>query len=341
MPGSQPICIAAAKRRKTAGKAVILAACAALFGLFNAPLLAAYPDQPVKFIVSFAAGGPTDLVARIAATAMSKSLGQSVIVENRAGGGARIGAAAVAAAKADGYTVLSAGPSSLIALAALPPALPFDVQKQFVPVGVYALAPNILVGSPNLPVANFKEAIELFRANPGKYAYGSSGTGTAGHYAPFIIFRMLGVELIHVPYKGTGPALADVQAGRVALSFDTAANSSARVKSGQLKGLVILEKNRVPQLPNVPSAAELYPEILKYNWTSWFGIVTPAGTPNDAVETLHKSMIAASKDAELLKRYDDLGMDPSNMALPEVRQFISRQYETLVPMLKSMDLKLD
>jgi tripartite-type tricarboxylate transporter receptor subunit TctC len=301
---------------------------------------AAYPEQPIKLVVPFAPGGPTDLAARILATAMGRTLPQNVVVDNRPGAGGRVGLSAVATAKPDGYTVFLAGPSSLVVQSALQPPLPFDPQKQFTPAGVFAFVPLMLVGAPNLP-GNFKEAVALYKSQPGKHSYGSAGVGTSSHFGPFVIFQMLGADLVHVPYKGTGPALLDVQAGRVSLALDSVANSSPKVKAGELKGLVILEKNRVPQLPEVPSAAETFPEILKYDWTSWFGVVAPTGTPNEAVELLNRALAAASKDPELVKRFADLGMNPTSMTLPETRRFIDRQFESWVPTIKAMNLKLD
>ena len=188
---------------------------------------------------------------------------------------------------------------------------------------------------------DFREAVALFKANPGKYSYGSAGVGTSSHFGPHIIFKMLGADLVHVPYKGSGPAVTDTQAGRVAIALDAVSSVSPRIKNGDVKGMIVLEKNRVPQLPDVPAAGEFFPEIMKYDWTSWFGIMAPTGTPNEAIEALHKAMIAASSDPELVKRYSDLGMGTSRMSLPEVRQFIARQFEVWVPAIKAMDLKLD
>jgi len=326
---------ASSVRRRLIGSALCLTMGAWAFNAFGA-----YPEQPVKMIVPFAPGGPTDLAARIQATAMAKPLAGSIIVENRPGAGGRVGLAAAAAAKPDGYTVLLAGPSSLVVQSALQPQLPFDPQRQFAPAGVFAQVPLMLVGAPSLP-GNFKEAVALYKSQPGKFSYGSAGVGTSSHFGPFVIFQMLGADLVHVPYKGTGPALLDVQAGRVSLALDSVANSSPKVKSGELKGLVILEKNRVPQLPDVPSAAETFPEILKYDWTSWFGIVSPNGTPGEALEKLNAAMAVGSKDPELVKRFADLGMNPTSMTLPEAKRFVDRQFEAWVPTIKAMNLKLD
>lgn len=317
--------------------AAVMAACCSL----AATTQAAYPEQPVKLIVPFAPGGPTDLAARIVAASMGKSLSQSLVVENRPGAGGRIGTGLAVAAKPDGYTMLVAGPSSLVVQSALNPPLPYDPQKQFTPVGIYAVVPIMLVSSPNLPAKDFREAVALFKANPGKYAYGSAGVGTSSHFGPYIIFKMLGADLVHVPYKGSGPAVGDTQAGRVAIALDAVSSVSPRIKNGDVRGMIVLEKNRVPQLPDVPAAGEFFPEIMKYDWTSWFGITAPTGTPNDAIETLHKAMITAASDPELVKRYSDLGMGTSKMSLPEVRQFLNRQFEVWVPAIKAMDLKLD
>lgn len=318
----------------------LAAACATALFLAVGGATAAYPEQPIKLLVPFAPGGPTDLSARMLATAMGKQLPQNVVVENRPGAGGRVGLAAMVAAKPDGYTIGLAGPSSMVAQAALQPPLPYDPQKVLTPVGVFAMVPLMLVGAPNFP-GNFKDAVALYKSQPGKHSYGSAGVGTSAHFGPYVIFQMLGADLLHVPYKGTGPALIDLQAGRVSLALDSVANSSPKVKAGELKGLVILEKNRVPQLPDVPSAAETFPEILKYDWTAWFGIVTPTGTPNEALEKLNQAIVGASKDAELVKRFGDLGMNPVSMTLPEARRFVDRQFETFVPTIRSMNLKID
>jgi tripartite-type tricarboxylate transporter receptor subunit TctC len=235
-----------------------------------------YPSRPVVLVVPFAAGGSTDLVARLVAAGMARELGRPVVVENRGGAGGNIGAAAVARSAPDGHTVLM----GTVATHALNPALykemPYDAVGDFAPVSLLALVPNVLVVHPGFPARSVRELVDLLKANPGRYSYASAGNGTPAHLSAELFEGMAGVEMAHVPYKGAGPALADVMGGHVPIMFDNLPPSLEHVRAGRLRGLGVTTRERVPAAPELPTVAETLPGYETYSWNALFA---PAGTP--------------------------------------------------------------
>jgi tripartite-type tricarboxylate transporter receptor subunit TctC len=284
--------------------------------LSNLPLLAAmccalvmptaqaqaqsFPHKTVKLIVPFAAGGSTDMVARLLAERMAHLLGQPVMVENRAGGGGTLGADAVAKAAPDGYTLLMATVSTHAASPAIYKKIPYDPIKDFQPITNVMSVPSILAVNPTLPAKTLKEFIALAKASPGKYSFATPGIGSLGHANVENFAHLAGIDMLHVPYKGAAPAMNDVLGGQVDVLTDNLPSSLPHIQSGKLRALAVLSPQRAKLLPDVPTYRELGFEDLTEG--GWFGLLAPAGTPQPVVKKLmdvaHKAMGDASYKAK-------------------------------------------
>lgn len=276
-----------------------------------------YPDRPIRLVVPFAAGGSTDIVARIIAAKMGEILKQSIVVENRSGAGGNAGAAAVARAEPDGYTVLM----GTVATHAINPALytkmPYDPVKDFAPVSLLVNVPNVIVVHPSLNVKTVAELITLLKANPGKYDYASSGIGTPLHLSGALFESMAGVKMVHVPYKGAGPALLDVVGGQVKIMFDNLPSSIGQIRKGGVIGLAVTTKERSPAAPDMPTVSES--GLPGYETYSWNAIFAPAGTPMPIIDKLAKAGAEAVADPAVKARLADLsavsvGSTPAQLA---------------------------
>lgn len=265
---------------------------------------AAFPTRPVTMIVPFAAGGSTDIVARLVGQKMSELLGQSVVIENRGGAGGNVGSTAVARATPDGYTILMGTISTHALNPAILKTVTFDAVKDFTPISLLALVPNVMVVNPSFPAKTVKEVLEVLKANPGKYSYASSGVGTPLHLSGEL-FKSLGkVEMNHVPYRGAGPALNDVVSGAVPIMFDNLPSSAQFIRSGQLRAIGVTTKDRVSSFPELPTIAEGGLEGYEtYTWNALFG---PAKMPADIVAKLNKAANDALKDETVKKRLEDV-----------------------------------
>lgn len=263
-----------------------------------------YPDRAIRLVVPFAAGGSTDIVARIVAAKMSEILKQPVVVENRAGAGGNAGAAAVAKAPPDGYTVLM----GTVATHAINPALytkmPYDPVKDFAPVSLLVNVPNVVVVHPSLNVKTTAELIALLKANPDKYEYASSGIGTPLHLSGALFESMAGVKMVHVPYKGAGPALVDVMSGQVKIMFDNLPSSISHIRKGTVIGLAVTTKDRSPAAPDMPTVNES--GLPGYETYSWNAIFAPAGTPTAIIDKLAKACMEAMADPQVKEKLADL-----------------------------------
>lgn len=263
-----------------------------------------YPSRPVTMIVPFAAGGSTDAIGRIVAEGLRQVLGQTVVVENRAGAGGSIGTAATAAAPPDGYTIGIGTASTLAINPAVYGNLPYDVLADLVPVGGIADVPNIMSAGPSVDVSGMAAFIKLVRAHPGKFSYASAGNGSVSHLLGEQFRLATGADIVHVPYKGAGPALTDVVGGQVDVLFDNLPTSLPFARDGRLRALAVSGSARVPELPDVPTFAEA--GLAGMNWMAFFGLVAPKGTPEPIVGKLN----------------DALGQA---LALPEVRDRLVAQ----------------
>jgi tripartite-type tricarboxylate transporter receptor subunit TctC len=240
-----------------------------------------YPTKPVRLVVPFPAAGTTDILARAAAQKLSETWNQQVIVDNRPGAGGNIGSELVAKAPHDGYTLLMGTVGTHAINASLYPKMPYDNVKDFAPIILVAGVPNVLVVNPSLPVNSVQELIAYAKANPGKLNFASSGSGTSIHLSGELFKTMTGVQMTHVPYKGSAPALTDLMGGQVQLMFDNLPSSLAFIKAGKLRALAVTSATRSPALPDVPTVAES--GVPGFEASSWFGLLAPAGTPNDII----------------------------------------------------------
>jgi tripartite-type tricarboxylate transporter receptor subunit TctC len=294
--------------------------CALLLALPLLPLqaLAQYPQRALKMIVPFPPAGATDVVGRIVAQKLTERLGQSVVVENRPGAGGTIGSDLVAKSAPDGYTILMAT-SSTHSIGPVLQKLPYDPIRDFAAITHVANVPNVLVVSPKLPVASVKELIAHAKANPGKLNFASSGVGTIVHLNAELFKMLTGVDMVHVPYKGTALSIPDVANGNIAMLFDSLASVMPHVKAGNVRPLAVNAPQRSPLLPEVPTLAEAgLPAFDRY---TWFGMFAPAGTPPEVVRRLQAEVAAALKAPDLRERFDAVGAEPVG-STPE--QFVER-----------------
>ena len=244
-----------------------------------------YPTKPVRVVVPFPAAGTTDILARAAAQKLSETWGQQVIVDNRPGAGGNIGSELVAKSAPDGYTLLMGTVGTHAINPSLYPKMPYDHVKDFVPVILVAGVPNVLVVHPSLPVNSVQELIAYAKANPGKLNFASSGSGTSIHLSGELFKVMTGVQMTHIPYKGSAPALTDLMGGQVQMMFDNLPSSLAFIKAGKLRALAVTSAQRSPALPDVPTVAES--GVPGFEASSWFGLLAPAGTPRDIVAKIN------------------------------------------------------
>lgn len=266
-----------------------------------------YPARAVSFVVPYPPGGSADILARALGQKLSERLGQPVVIENKAGAGTAIGAKAVASAAPDGYTLLLGTVSSH----AINPAMNkvgYDPVKDFVPIAPVAAIPFVLVAHPSVPAASMREVLDMARARPGQVSYASAGAGTSNHLAGELLANSTQVNLLHVPYKGSAPALNDVLAGHVPFMFDLLTTALPNIQSGKLKPIALTSRQRNPLLPNVPTAQE--GGVKDYEVSAWFGVFAPAGTPAAVVTRLHADLTAVVQAPDMQKRLRDMGADP-------------------------------
>lgn len=297
-----------------------------------------FPDRVVTLVVPFAAGGSTDLVARVIAAKMSDLLGQQVVVQNVGGGGGNIGAANVAKADPDGYTILM----GTVATHALNPLIlktkPYDPEKDFAPVSLLVVVPNVLVVNPQLPVNNVKELVDLLKANPGQYSYASSGNGTPLHLSGELFKSMAGVDMAHIPYKGSGPALNDVLGNQVPIMFDNLPSSSSHIKGGTLRALGVTTKERASSFPDVPSIGETVSGYETYTWNALFA---PAGTPPEVVAKLNDAANKAMADPSVAERMKEFSAEIVASTPEELAAHVKAEIEKWTPVVKDANIQMD
>ena len=264
-----------------------------------------YPDRPIRLIAPFPAGGLADVLARAVGDEMSKSLGQPVIVENRAGAGGNTGADAVAKSAPDGYTLLMSSAGILTANQFLYAKMPFDAETAFVPVSNVASMSMLVVVNPKVEAKTLKEFVALAKAQPGKINFGSPGIGTTGHLGLAMLMHAAGVKITHVPYRGAAPAVTDLLAGQIDGVVDNPPTVIAHIQSGKLRPLAVAARERMALLPDVPTAAEQ--GVSNYEASSWFGVAAPAGTPPAIVARLHQAIAAAVRTPAMQERFGKSG----------------------------------
>jgi len=292
----------------------LLAGCAALAVAFAAAA-EDYPTHPISVVVPFAPGGPTDTVTRLVGQAMSKSLGQTIIVENAAGAGGTIGVEKVVRAKPDGYTLLlmhigiSTAPS-------LYRNLRFDPTKDLEPIGLVTNVPMTVIANKDFPPKDMKELIAYVKANKDKVTYANAGVGAASHLCGMLLMTAIGTDVTTVPYKGTGPALTDLMGGQVNFMCDQTTNTTPQIKGGKVKAYAVTTKERLKSLPDVPTAEEA--GLKGFEVTVWHGMWAPKGTPKPVIDKLVQALHAALKDPNVVQRFAELGTEPvpQNLATP-------------------------
>lgn len=283
-----------------------LACVAAMVSVGSALGQAAFPTQALKLVVPFPPGGSTDLAARIVAEYGGRELGQPIVVENRAGVGGSLGMEYVAKAKADGYTLGMATVSTHGANPAVYGSrLRYDPVKDFSPVTNVATTPSVFAVNPRLPAQDMNQFLSMARANPGKYSFGSPGNGSLGHANIEHFAALAKIKLLHIPYKGAGPAMNDALGGQIDAITDNLPSALPHIKAGKLRALAVLSDKRSPALPDVPTYGELgYPQM---GSGGWFGIVAPAGTPPEVIAKLNQALHKAMKHPELVRKMEDMG----------------------------------
>jgi tripartite-type tricarboxylate transporter receptor subunit TctC len=297
-----------------------LAAAIACLLIAGMPALAQnFPNRPIHFVVGFAAGGPNDIVARILGEWLSNNMGQQWVIENRAGSGGMLAAGYVAAAAPDGYTVMFVAPNNAIG-ESLYKKLPYNFIRDTVPVAGTLRLANLMVVPPNFPANNVAEFIAYAKANPGKVNFASSGNGTSVHMSGELFKLLAGIDMVHVPYRGSSAAYPDLMSGKVHVLFDNLPGSIGFARGGQLKALGVTTAQRWPSTPEIPAISET---IKDYEASVWYGISAPKGTPPEIVETLNKAVNAALADPKLAARFAELGAVPMPMTPAEFGKLIA------------------
>lgn len=300
---------------------------------------ASYPNRPIRLLVPFSAGGGIDLMARITSEKLSQVLGQPVVVENQGGGGGVVASRVVAKSPADGYTLVFHSVSSAVVNAQVYKDLGYDPTGAFAPVSLVAQFPLVMIVNKDVPAQNLKEFIALLKANPTKYSYGSSGVGSAIQFASELFRSMAGVQMQHVPYKGTSAALTDLLGGRIAMLIDGVPPQVENIKSGRVRALGVTTLQRSPALPQVPTLAEA--GVPGYNIPFWVGIYAPSATPKPIVDKLSAAVAKAVHDPAAAARFKDTGAEPVGSTPQELDKFWKSQMQLYADIARDAHIKLE
>jgi tripartite-type tricarboxylate transporter receptor subunit TctC len=293
---------------------------------------APWPNKPIKLVVPYAPGGSTDVVGRVIAEYLGRRLGQNIVVENRPGKGASLGTSLVAKAAPDGYTLVV---SNISAFAIAPPLygdLDYDPVKDFTHISLASFNPSVLVVNPSFPAKTLAEYVDYAKANPDKLAFATSGPGSSNHILGTMLALKTGTKLVHIPYRGAGPAMQDTIAGNVPSMFDSLPSAAPHIKAGKVRALAVSGEKRNPSFPDLPTMKEQGFDLVSY---SWFGLSGPARLPAPIVERLAKEMQVVLQEPDVVKRWQEIGAEASTMTPEEYTRFVSKELENATAAVKA------
>jgi tripartite-type tricarboxylate transporter receptor subunit TctC len=300
---------------------------------------ATYPDRPIRLIVPFAPGGGADTLGRMIAAALTESLGQSVVVDNRGGAGGTIGADIVAKSAPDGYTILFGSPGPLAVNPNLQSKMPYDVVKDFAPITQLSRSPIVVVLNPGVPVTSVRELVAAAKAKPGSLNFGSAGNGSIEHMSAELFKILAGVDMTHIPYKGTGPALTDLFGGRIQMLFENLPPVLQHIKAGKLRAIAVGTKDRSAFLPDLPTVAEA--GVPGYEASSWFGLLLPAKAPAAVIRRLHGDAVAALRSPVFRERVSGLGAETVGSTPEQFREHMRDKLAEVAKIVKSSGMKIE
>jgi len=298
-----------------------------------------FPSKSLRMIIHFPPGGPTDFVGRALAQKLSENWKQQIIVENRPGAGGIIGIEAVLRSAPDGHTLLFGTSGSLALAPAINKKLPYDVFKDLAPITLVVINPQILAVHPSLPVRNVTELVKLAKAKPGQINYGSVGPGSPQHLGMELLNSMAGVKLVHIPYKGTAPALTDLISGQISAMFNSMPSVLPHVKSGRLRGIAVGSAQRSPAAPEIPTVAEA--GYKGYQYVTWYALLAPAATPKDVIAKINADAVKALSLPDLAQRFASQGAEPAPGTPEELAKFWRDEHEGWIKVIKTANIKLD
>ena len=323
-------------------KLTLLASLLSTVALTALPAIAsaqAFPNKPIRIVVPFPPGGTTDIVTRLVSEPLGRELGTTVVIENRGGGGGSIGAAEVARAAPDGYTLGVATVSTMAVNPACNPKLPYDPLKSFVPISNIAITANVVAVHPKVPANDMNQFVDMLKKNPGKLSFATSGTCGIAHLLGETFKSITGTFFLHIPYRGSGPALNDVLAGQVEILFDNLPSSMPHIQSGKLRAIAVAWPERVQGLPNVPTYKELGMPLM--NDPAWYGLIAPAGTPPAVVNRIREALVKATASPELRARFAQQGAAVVADTPEQFAETIRRELEKARDVVRKQGIKFE
>ncbi|MFZ4286527.1 Bug family tripartite tricarboxylate transporter substrate binding protein [Variovorax sp. HJSM1_2] len=320
-------------------RSVLAASAALVFGSNAAFAAAPWPERPITLVVPFPPGGTTDVNARLIAQSLTKSLGQAVVIDNKAGASGNIGSAFVARAKPDGYTLVVSGVGTHAANVGLFANMPYDPVKDFVHITNISSSPNAIVVNTSFPAKTFAQLLDLLKQNPGKYNYASPGNGSSGQLAFELLKQKAGLDLTHIPYKGAAPAVTDVLGGQVPILVMVADTLSQYVKAGKLRVLAVTSETRSPLFPEVPTVAES--GFAGFRAVSWTGLSAPAGLPPEIAQKLQQGVVAALQEPQVKERLESTGNQAGGMSSADFTAFVRKEVTQWTQLAKAANLQAE